>query len=54
MKTLVSRFLAVLVLSIVAWLVLAGAAAPKRAVLEPDKLIILSTTDVKGHTTPCG
>ncbi len=54
MKTLVSRFLAVLVLSVAAWLLLAGATAPKRAILEPDKFIILSTTDVKGHTDPCG
>ncbi|HVP14978.1 MAG TPA: hypothetical protein VMS88_05505 [Terriglobales bacterium] len=54
MKTLVARILAVAVLSTIAWLVLAGATAPKRAILEPDKLIILSTTDVKGHTDPCG
>ena len=24
------------------------------AVLQPDKLVILSTTDVKGKTGPCG
>ena len=37
------------------WLILAGASAPKSsALLEPDKLIILSTTDVKGKTSPCG
>ena len=36
-------------------LVLAGASAPKStATLQPDKLIILSTTDVKGKTSPCG
>ena len=33
---------------------LAGAAAKASKVLEPDKLIILSTTDVKGKTSPCG
>ena len=38
------------------WLVLAGAATPvsKSSILEPNKLIILSTTDVKGKTSPCG
>ena len=29
-------------------------AAPKAPILEPGKLIILSTTDVKGHDDPCG
>jgi hypothetical protein len=32
---------------------LIGAAAPKN-VLEPNKLVILSTTDVKGENEPCG
>jgi hypothetical protein len=54
MKTLVSRILASALLAALAWLLLAGASAPKRNVLEPDKLIILSTTDVKGKTGPCG
>jgi len=52
MKSLVTRILAVAVLAIVAWLTLAAASAPK--LLQPDKLIILSTTDVKGKTSPCG
>ena len=34
-------------------LMLAGA-AKKATVLQPDKLIILSTVDVKGKTSPCG
>ena len=57
MKVLVTRILAVCALAGFAaagWLVLAGAATSKSTVLEPDKLIILSTTDVKGKATPCG
>jgi hypothetical protein len=57
MKSLASRILATAVLSALAWLVLIGAAAaPKSSgpILQPDKLIILSTTDVKGKTGPCG
>ena len=33
---------------------LLGAAAPSGKVLEPSKLVILSTTDVKGKNEPCG
>ena len=52
MKSMLLRCAAVLaVLAIAAALV--GAAAPGK-VLEPNKLIILSTTDVKGKTSPCG
>ena len=36
------------------WLVLAGATSGTGAIQQPDKLIILSTTDVKGKTSPCG
>ena len=32
---------------------LLGAASPGK-IREPDKLIILSTTDVKGKNEPCG
>lgn len=53
MKFLSSRLMASAVLAILAWLALAGATAPT-AVKEPNKLIILSTTDVKGKTSPCG
>ena len=52
MKSLSSRLLASLLLAVLAWLALAGASAKK--LLEPDKLIILSTTDVKGKVAPCG
>lgn len=54
MKSLVSRILATAALAAIAWVVLAGAAATRSQILEPDKLIILSTTDVKGKTSPCG
>ena len=55
MKSLSSRILATALLSLLAWIVLAGATAPKSAsIKEPDKLVILSTTDVKGKTSPCG
>jgi hypothetical protein len=52
MKSLIARVTASLVLALVGWMMMAGAAnAP---ILQPDKLIILSTTDVKGKTSPCG
>jgi hypothetical protein len=54
MKSLSSRIIATAVLAMLAILMLAGATAPKTSVKEPDKLVILSTTDVKGKTSPCG
>jgi len=55
MKPLASKMLAGLVLAVVTWLVLAGAAAPKSAAThQAGKIVILSTTDVKGKTSPCG
>jgi len=54
MKTLPSRILAAAVLAAVAWVLLAGASAPRGTPLEPDKLVILSTSDVKGKNDPCG
>lgn len=54
MKSLVTRILATAALATLGWLVLAGAAATQSPILEPNKLIILSTTDVKGKTSPCG
>jgi hypothetical protein len=54
MKTLLPRILATAVLAVLAWVLLAGASAPKGNSLEPDKLVILSTDDVKGKTDPCG
>jgi hypothetical protein len=54
MKSLASRLSATVVLAILAWLVLAGATSNTSADKQPDKLVILSTTDVKGQTSPCG
>ena len=53
MKSSGARLLASLVLVILAWLTLA-AASSKKADLQPNKLMILSTTDVRGKTSPCG
>lgn len=53
MKSLKSRFSAAVLLAVIAFLV-AAASAPSGPAKEPDKLIILSTTDVKGKTGPCG
>jgi hypothetical protein len=53
MKTQAARFLAAAVLAALAALLLAGASKPG-PVLQPDKLVLLSTTDVKGKTSPCG
>jgi hypothetical protein len=53
MKSLTARAIAA-VLAVVVVLLIAGAAARTASVLEPDKLIVLSTTDVKGKTSPCG
>ena len=53
MKSHLSRLVAAAVaLAIV--VVLMGAAAPASSLKEPGKLIILSTTDVKGKNEPCG
>ncbi|MEO5988103.1 MAG: hypothetical protein ABIU54_02510 [Candidatus Eisenbacteria bacterium] len=53
MKSLATRVLAVVVMAVVSVLLLMGATA-KPGTQEPNKLIILSTTDVKGKTSPCG
>ena len=54
MRSVASRILAALTLGILCWLALLGASPTKQPTLQPDKLIILSTTDVKGKTSPCG
>jgi len=54
MRTLLPRFLAAAFLAVVAWVLLAGASAPRGGAREPDKLVILSTADVKGKSDPCG
>jgi len=53
MKSFASRLFASALMAVLAWLALAGATAPKRPA-EPDKLIILSTSDVRGEVKPCG
>jgi len=52
MKSLLPRLVAAAVALAIA-AALMGAATPAK-VLEPSKLIILSTTDVKGKNEPCG
>lgn len=54
MKSLLSRALASALLAALCWLLLAGASGSRGGNLQPDKLVILSTTDVKGKTSPCG
>ena len=52
MKSFIPRLVAAAVAIAIA-VALIGAAAPSKT-LEPKKLIILSTTDVKGKNEPCG
>jgi hypothetical protein len=54
MKSLASRLLASAVMAVLLWVMLSGATTASHSTLEPDKVIILSTTDVKGKTGPCG
>ena len=55
MKPLAIRMFAAAVMALIVWVMLAAATTPQGgSLLEPDKLIILSTTDVKGKTSPCG
>jgi uncharacterized protein YoxC len=54
LRSLSSRVRVALALVVLAVLVMAAAFAMSDSLKEPDKLIILSTTDVKGKTSPCG
>lgn len=54
MKSFASRLTASALVAGLAWLTIAGATTTKAPVLNPDKLVILSTTDVKGEFKPCG
>jgi hypothetical protein len=54
MRLHVSRLLPSLALALVALVLLMGAATSPTLPKESSKLIILSTTDVKGKTSPCG
>ncbi len=51
-RSTVSRALAFVAIALLS--VPAGARSAKAPVLAPDKLVVLSTTDVKGKTSPCG
>ena len=52
MKSFAPRLLASALLAVLAWLALAG--ATKAPAPSADKLVILSTADVKGEVKPCG
>jgi hypothetical protein len=54
MKSLGPRLLASALLAILAWLTLSAASSKKSGDFQPNKLIILSTTDVRGKSSPCG
>jgi hypothetical protein len=54
MKSLGSRFLAAAILATLAWITLSAASGRSGSDLQPNKLIILSTSDVRGKTSPCG
>ena len=54
MKSFAPRLLAGALLAVLAWLALAGATAPTAPASSSDKLVILSTADVKGEVKPCG
>lgn len=54
MRELATRIRVAVALAVLALLALAGANALSDANKQPDKLIIISTTDVKGKTSPCG
>jgi uncharacterized protein YoxC len=54
LRSLSSRVRVALALLVLAVLAMAVAAAMGDTLREPNKLVILSTTDVKGKTSPCG
>jgi hypothetical protein len=54
MMRLATRIRVAAVLALLAMLAMAGATALSDSTRQPDKLVILSTTDVKGKTSPCG
>jgi uncharacterized protein YoxC len=54
LRSISSRVRVALALLVLAVLVMAVAAAMSDTLKQPDKLVILSTTDVKGKTSPCG
>ena len=54
MMRFATRIRVAAVMALLAMLAVAGATALSDSTRQPDKLVILSTTDVKGKTSPCG
>jgi hypothetical protein len=54
MKSFTTRLFVSTVAGVLVWLMLAGATATKGPIKSPDKLVVLSSTDVKGEYKPCG
>jgi hypothetical protein len=54
MKSRASHTAIAALLAVAAWISIVGATESKTPVMQSDKLIIESTTDVKGKTSPCG
>jgi hypothetical protein len=54
MKSSAPRILTVVMMALIAALAAGAASAAQDPILQSDKLVILSTTDVKGKTSPCG
>jgi hypothetical protein len=52
-KPLLARLSAATVLAL-CMMALSGVARSKGSLLQPDKLVIVSTSDVKGKLIPCG
>ena len=53
MNLTLSRCSAAILLAI-CMVLISGATGSRGPLLQPNKLLILSTTDVKGKTGPCG
>ena len=53
MKLALSRLSAATLFAIL-FIVISGASGSRGPILQPNKLLILSTSDVKGKTGPCG
>jgi hypothetical protein len=54
LKTWFPRLVLALVAAVIVGQLAAHAAAPAGSIKQPDKVVILSTSDVKGRTNPCG
>jgi hypothetical protein len=54
MKSIVSKTFALAAMLALAIVAMQAATAANAPLLQPDKLVILSTVDVKGKTSPCG